>query len=154
MTKTLKTKIFGLNIVLVPANMTRLSFGPVKKKLFLVLQNFLFFKIVPLGTIFRNKFFCRDQKLQNGSSHHVPRMQIITKMGSGTILKNKILQGPKTKLFFLQRPKLKRVMFAEASAIFKPKLFCKCTEKLNAKFDISIHTKKLSNSCLYNSKTP
>jgi len=30
----------------------------------------------------------------------VPRIQIITKMGPGTILKNKILQGPKTKFFF------------------------------------------------------
>jgi len=77
----------------------------------------LFFKIVPPGTIFRNKIFagtclknkifCRDQKLQNGSSHHVPRIQVITKMGSGTIFRNKkfcrdlfkkqnILQGPKT----------------------------------------------------------
>ena len=39
-------------MVLVPANMPRLSFGSCKKN--------LFFKIVPLGTIFRNKFFCRD----------------------------------------------------------------------------------------------
>jgi len=99
-------------MVLVPTNMPRLSFGPCKKKIcFWSLQKFLFFKIVPPGTIFRNKIFCRDlfkknkifwrdQKLQNGSSHHVPRMQIITKMGSGTILKNNILQGLKTNIFF------------------------------------------------------
>jgi len=48
-------------MVLVPANMPRLSFGPCKKKnCFWSLQNFLFFKIVPPGTIFRNKIFCRD----------------------------------------------------------------------------------------------
>jgi len=48
-------------MVLVPANMSRLSFGPCKKKnCFWSLQNFLFFKIVPPGTIFRNKKFCRD----------------------------------------------------------------------------------------------
>jgi len=34
--------------------------------------------------------------------------------------KQKILQGPKTN-FFLQGPKLKRVIFAGTSAIFKPK---------------------------------
>jgi len=105
MTKTLKTKIFGLNIALVPANMTRLSFGPCKKKLFLVLQIFFFFKIVPPGTIFINKFFCRDQKLQNGSSHHVPRMQIITKMGSGTILKNKKFCRDQKQIFFFTETK-------------------------------------------------
>ena len=43
-------------MVLVPANMSRLSFGPCKKKnCFWSLQNFLFFKIVP-----QNKKFCRD----------------------------------------------------------------------------------------------
>jgi len=48
-------------MVLVPANMPRLSFGPSKKKnLFLVPAKFLFFKIVPPGTIFKNKIFCRD----------------------------------------------------------------------------------------------
>ena len=61
-------------MVLVPANMSRLSFGPCKKKnCFWSLQNFLFFKIVPPGTIFRNKFFCRD-----------------------LFKKQNILQGPKT----------------------------------------------------------
>jgi len=30
-------------------------------------------------------------------NHHVPHMQIITKVGSETIFKNNILQGPKTK---------------------------------------------------------
>jgi len=91
----------------------------------------LFFKIVPPGTIFRNKkicrdlfkknkIFCRDQKLQNGSSHHVSRMQIITKMGSGTILKNKKFCRDQKQKFFLQGPKLKRTIFAGTSAIFKP----------------------------------
>ena len=47
-------------MLFVSANMPRLSFGPCKKKLFLVPQNFLFFKIVPPWTIFRNKKFCRD----------------------------------------------------------------------------------------------
>jgi len=48
-------------MVLVPANMPHLSFGPCKKKIcFWSLQKNLFFKIVPLGTIFRNKKFCRD----------------------------------------------------------------------------------------------
>jgi len=48
-------------MVLFPANMPRLSFGPCKKKnCFWFLQNFLFFKIVPPGTIFGNKIFCRD----------------------------------------------------------------------------------------------
>jgi len=93
----------------------------------------LFFKIVPPGTIsetkffagtcLKNKIFCRDQKLQNGSSHHVPRIQIITKMGSGTILKNKNFAGTKNKFFFLQGPKLKRGIFAGTSAIFKPYFF-------------------------------
>jgi len=78
--------------------MARLSFGPSKKKIvFGPCKIFCF--LIPPGTIFRNKIFCRDlfkknnncrdQKLQNGSRHHVPRMQIITKMGSETILKNK-----------------------------------------------------------------
>jgi len=88
-------------MVLVLANMPRLSFGPCKKKiLFWSLQNFLFFKIVPPGSIFKNKIFCRDQKRQNGSSHHVPRIQIITKMGSGTILKNKKFCRDQKQIFF------------------------------------------------------
>jgi len=69
------------------------------------------------GTCLKNKIFCRDQKLQNRSSHHVTRMQIITKMGSGTILKNKI--------FVLQGPKLKRAIFAGTSTIFKSKKILK-----------------------------
>jgi len=47
-------------------------------------------------------------------------MQIITKMGSGTILKNKKFCKDKNKLFFLQGLKLKRGIFAGTSAIFKP----------------------------------
>jgi len=50
-------------MVLVPANMSRLSFGPCKKKLFLVPAKFFVFKIVPGGTILnilKNKKFCRD----------------------------------------------------------------------------------------------
>ena len=127
-------KIIGLNIALVPANMTRLSFGPCKKKIcFWSLQNFLFFKIVPLGTIFRNKFFCRDlfkkQNILQGpkatkwvqsscvtyTNHHKNGVRDYFK-------KQKILQGPKT-IFFLQGPKLKRGIFAGTSAIFKPKMY-------------------------------
>jgi len=118
-------------MVLIPANMPRLSFGPVKKKLcFWSLQNFLFFKIVPPGTIFRNKIFCRDLfKKQNilqgpkitkwvqsscatNTNHHKNGVRDYFK-------KQKILQGPKT-IFFLQEPKLKRSIFAGTSAIFKP----------------------------------
>jgi len=67
-------------MVVVPANMPRLSFAK---------------------TCLKNKIFCRDQKLQNGSSHHVPRIQVITKMGSGTILKNKkFCKDQKQKFFF------------------------------------------------------
>jgi len=109
--------------------MARLSFGPSKKKIvFGPCKIFCF--LIPPGTIFRNKIFCRDlfkknnncrdQKLQNGSRHHVPRMQIITKMGSETILKNKKFCRVQNN-FFLQGPKLKRAIFAKTSAIFKPK---------------------------------
>jgi len=81
-------------MVLVPANMSRLSFGPCKKKIcFWSLQNFA-------GTCLKNKIFCRDQKLQNGSSHHVPRIQIIRKMESGTILKNKKFCRDQKQIFF------------------------------------------------------
>ena len=88
-------------MVLVPANMPSLSFGPC--------NFFCFFKIVPPGTIFRNKNFCRDQKLQNGSSHHVPRIQIIRKMGSGTILKNKKFCRDQKQIFFYRDQNLNEV---------------------------------------------
>jgi len=54
----------------------------------------------------------------------VPRIQIITKMGSETILKNKKFAGTKNN-FFLQGPKLKRGIFAGTSAIIKSFLY-KC----------------------------
>jgi len=121
-------------MVLVPANMPRFGFSLCKKKkLFFVLAKFCFLKksLQGLfsetnffaGTCLKNKIFCRDQKLQNGSSHHVPRMQIITKMGSETILKNKKFCKDQ-KHFFLQGSKLKRAIFARTSAIFKPKKKC------------------------------
>jgi len=79
----------------------------------------LFFKIVPK----KNKIFCRDQKLQNGSSYHVTRMQIITTMGSETILKNKKFCRDQKQIFILQGPKLKRDIFTGTSAIFKPYIY-------------------------------
>jgi len=119
-------------MVVVLANMPRLSFGSCKKNFcFWSLQNFLLLKIVLglfseaknfAGTCLKNKIFCRDQKLQNGSSHHVPRIQIIPKMGSGTILKNKKFCRDQKQIFFLQGPKLKRGIFAGMNAIFKPSL--------------------------------
>jgi len=61
-------------MVLVPANMPRFGFSPCKNKnCFWFLQKNLFFKIVPPGTIFRNKKFCMD-----------------------LFKKQNILQGPKT----------------------------------------------------------
>ena len=121
-------------MVLVPANMSRLCFGPCKKKfvfgpykIFCFLNQSLqglfsetnFFA----GTCLKKKNFCRDQKLQNGSSHHVPRIQIIRKMGSRTILKNKKFCRDQKQIFYLQGPKLKRGIFAGTSAIFKPKMY-------------------------------
>jgi len=88
-------------MVLVPVNMSRFGFSPCKKtNCFWSLQIFLFFTIVLEETIFKNKIFCRDQKLQNGSSHHVSSMQIITKIGSETILKNKNFCKDQKQFFF------------------------------------------------------
>jgi len=120
-------------MVLVPANMPLLSFGPCKKKIcFWSLQNFLFFKIIPLGTIFRNKIFCRDlfkkQNILQGpkttkwvqsscvtyTNHHKNEVRDYFK-------KQKKFAGTKNKIFLLQGPKLKRGIFAGTSAIFKPK---------------------------------
>jgi len=82
-------------MVVVPANMPRLSFGPCKKK----------------GTILKNKKFCRDlfknQNILQGpkttkwvqsscatyTSHHKNGVRNYFK-------KQKILQGPKTNFFF------------------------------------------------------
>jgi len=50
----------------------------------------------------------------------VPRIQIITKMGSETILKNKKFCRDQKQIFFFQGLKLKRGIFAGTSAIFKP----------------------------------
>jgi len=88
------------------------SFKSCKKKFcFWSLQNFLFFKIVPPGTIFRNKIFCRDlfkkQNILQGpkttkwvqsscatyTNHHKNGIRDYFK-------KQKILQGPKTIFFF------------------------------------------------------
>jgi len=106
----------------------------------------LFFKIVPPGTIFRNKKFCRDlfkkQNILQGpkttkwvqsscatyTSHHKNGVRDYFK-------KQKILQGPKTNYFFLQGPKLKRGIFAGTSAIFKPFIYkgSKCDDFLGPK---------------------
>jgi len=48
-------------------------------------------------------------------------MQIITKMGSGIILKNKKFCRDQKQIFFLQGPKLKRGILVGMSAIFKPR---------------------------------
>jgi len=62
--------------------------------------------------------------------HQVPSRikmcQIITKLGPGTNLKDRIFCGTDFWFFFLQGPKLKRVIFAWTSAIFKPSniIFC------------------------------
>jgi len=64
------------------------------------LQNILFFKIVPTGTILKNKTFCKDFLknknilqgtifFKNGFGHHVPRVQIITKVEPGTKIKTR-----------------------------------------------------------------
>jgi len=53
----------------------------------------------------------------------MPRIQVITKMGSGTILKNKKFCRDQKQIFFLQGPKLKRGIFAGTSAIFKPIIY-------------------------------
>ena len=100
-------------MVLVPANMPRFDFSPCKKKvLFLVPAKFFVSENSPstrdyfkktkkfARTCLKNKIFCRDQKLQNGSNHHVSRMQIITKMGPGTILKNKKICRDQKQFFF------------------------------------------------------
>ena len=120
-------------MVVVPANMPRLSFGPCKKKIwFWSLQNFLFFKIVPPGTIFRNKKFCRDllkkQNILQGqkttkwvqsscatyTSHH--------KNGVRDYFKKQKFCRDQKQIFFLQGPKLKRAIFTGTSAIFKTKI--------------------------------
>ena len=121
-------------MVLIPANMPRLNFGPCKKKnCFWSLQNFLFFKIVPpglfsetkffVGTCLKNKIFCRDKTTKwvqsscvTYANHHKNGVRDYFK-------KQKILQRPKT-IFFLQGPKLKRTIFVEMSAIFKPFVIC------------------------------
>ena len=51
----------------------------------------------------------------------MPRIQIITKIGSETILKNKKFYRDQKQFFFLQGPKIKRGIFAGTSAIFKPR---------------------------------
>jgi len=97
-------------MVLVPANMSRLSFGPCKKKFcFWSLQIFLFFKIG--GTIFGNKIFCRNlfkkTKYFAGTKNYKMGPVIMChvckssqKWGRDYFKKQKILQGPKTIFFF------------------------------------------------------
>jgi len=114
--------------------MTRLSFGPCKKKnCFWSLQNFLFFKIVPnpifvmiciRGTWWLDPF-CSFWSLQNILIFkQVPAKKFVYENSPWRdyFKKQKNLQGQK-QFFFLQGPKLKRVIFAGTSAIFKPNLF-------------------------------
>ena len=70
---------------------------PVKKK---ICRDYFQKQIFLQGPVLKNKIFCRDQKLQNGSNHDVPRIQIITKMGSGTIFKNKKFCRDQKQIFF------------------------------------------------------
>ncbi|RHN78587.1 hypothetical protein MtrunA17_Chr1g0167561 [Medicago truncatula] len=61
-------------MVLVPANMPHFGFSPCKK-------NLLFLVLV------KSKDFAGTISLINGFSHHVPRVQIITKVEPGTKIK-------------------------------------------------------------------
>jgi len=90
-------------MILVPANMSRFDFSPC---------NFIFFcNFWSLQELFSKTIFCRDlfkkqnilQEffLQNGFSHHMSGVQIITKSGQETILKNKIFCRTKNYNFFL-----------------------------------------------------
>ena len=99
-------------MVFVPANMPRFGFSPCKKKIcFWSLQNFLLFKIVPPGTIFRNKIFCRvlfkkQNILQDPKTTKWVQSSCVTyanhhKNGVRDYFKKqKNLQGPKTNFFF------------------------------------------------------
>ena len=83
-------------MVSVPANTPRFGFSPCKKNLlFLVSAKCFVFKKQSLQGLFpktkyfartflKIKIFCRAIFLQNGFSHHVSCVQIITKVGSGT----------------------------------------------------------------------
>jgi len=101
-------------MIFVRANMPHFGFSPCKKiNCFWSLQNFLFFKIVPPGTIFRNNFFCRDlfkkQNILQGlkttksvqsscvtyANHHKNGVRDYFK-------KQKFLQGLKTIFFFTE----------------------------------------------------
>jgi len=71
-------------MVLVPANMPRFGFSPCKFFLLFLVPTKYFAE-----TFLKIKIFCRAIFLQNGFSHHVPCVQIITKVGSGTKTKTR-----------------------------------------------------------------
>jgi len=109
--KNIDVKKIGLNIALVPANMSRLSFGPCKKNCFWSLQNFLFFKIVPdpifVMICIRDTWwldpFCSFWSLQNILFFkQVPAKNFVSENSPWRdyFKKQKILQGPKTNFFF------------------------------------------------------
>ena len=50
--------------------------------------------------LYKTQIILQGPKIQNGSSHHVSRIQIITKMGSETILKNKKFCRDQKQFFF------------------------------------------------------
>ena len=112
-------------MVLVPANMSRLSFGPGKIffcfgpcKIFCFLKQSLqgLFSETKNFVGTKNKKKVTTKWVQSScathANHHKNGVRDYFK-------KQKILQGPKI-IFFLQGPKLKRGIFAETSAIFKP----------------------------------
>jgi len=129
-------------MVLVPANMPHFSFSPCNiffvvfgpyKILFLkiVLENILFLKIVPFKDYFQKQntlqgpfskiiIFCRGYFSTKWASHHVTRVQIITKVGSMTKTKTKYICRDQKQQIFLHGLKPKRIIFAGTKTIFYP----------------------------------
>jgi len=117
-------------MVLVPANLSRFGFSPCTFfVLFLVPAKYFFVVFSPSrdhfqkqnilqGPFLKSKDFARSIFLINEFSHHVPHVQIITKVGPGTKTKMRHLQGPKTTKKNLQGLKPKRDIFAGTKTIF------------------------------------
>ena len=83
-------------MVLVPANMSRFGFNSYKKKLLFLVPAKYF-----AGTFFKIKRFCRDYFSNKWFSHHVTRVQIITKVEPGTKTKMRhICRDQKQQIFF------------------------------------------------------
>jgi len=90
-------------MVLVPANMSRLSFGPCKKKIcFWSLQNFLFFKITKffVGTCLKKQNILQGPKTTKWVQSSCATYANHNKNGVRDYFKKqKILQRPKTFFF-------------------------------------------------------